>query len=644
MRIYSKNIWLAIISMVLSLGVTGCQKENSSGPPDEDSPLVIHMYGTLDESYVPFLNELSAQFPEARLQYEYQWDIPGVYEFQRRILHGDDADLAIVNGAAFESLTEQDLLLDLTNADFSTRYHVSIMTTLNDQGRVLGLPLPNDLRCLLCNRTILKENGITKVPRTLPELVDICQTLSDRGQGAIIADEQLYQMLLRTAYLCKPAGYDWLRDYNNGQATMAGTPAADTWESFQELAAVSGCSPEDVLSLPAKHTELMLNGNYAFRVATMSNLKYMMEADPELDIVALPMLGQTEDDQWAFYAEQKNMRYFVASGTLALPENEEKQKLVLRMLDWISTPDAQKLMASCGFSSISYMNDVNLDQGSIMNYLDPIIQRGRLTSSDPLERGVWDVMTDCAAKIVEGTLSPAEAVIACDAQNMAYVPPEERTGLDEVIGTATAPIYWRKPAAVTVGSPMTQLSAIAMAEAFPNADFAFAMAKNAASTLYPGEITLGDALTCASGEGDSELMLVQATGSQIKELIDAGVGSPTSPSFTLPYGVLGKGRLLHPAGLHYRADITLDAGNKITELTLTDGSELDLEKTYTIIVSGLLVDGVTEPNLKDCQSAPTGKYLSDVLTDYIRTHKEISPPKASFEITGLSPIYTVPGF
>lgn len=633
---FKKNVlFLGALCMCMATGLTGCKEEKAAAVlPPADEPLVIQMYGTLDEGYLPFFHALTEQFPEIELRYEFQWDIPGVHEAERRILHGDGPDLAVVNGAALFSLTEKDLLLDLSNTPFSTRYHVSTMATLNDQGRVVGIPLPNDLRCLIGNRDILEKNGVTELPKDISELIEICRILSDRGQGALIADDQAYQMILRTTYLSRPEGYDWLQAFNEGTAMMEGTPAADAWKLFEELAAVSGCSQEDAAAQPAARTSMMQEGKYAFRSATMSNLRFMLEANPELDLIALPLFGETEDDQWAFYAEKKNMRYFVANGALAQPENAAKKEHVLQILDWISTEEAQQILASCGSAVISYVQDVELEQDGLMEYMDPVIKRGHLTSSDILERGVGDVAADCTAKIAGGSMTSEEAVLACDTQNKAYVPPEEQEGLDEVVGVAKEPIYWRKPAAVTIGSPMAQLAAIAMAEAFPEADFAFAMAKNAASTLYPGDITMKDVLACADGEENRELMLVQADGAQIKALIDAGVGSPVEATYLAPYGIMGKGRLLYPAGLTYRADITREAGDKLTELVLEDGSELDMEQVYTIAVSGLLVDRVAEPNLKDCQMVPTGKYLRDVLADYIRNHQEVSAPDPGFEILG----------
>lgn len=138
---------------------------------------------------------------------------------------------------------------------------------------------------MICNREILEANGVTDLPRTVPELIEICKTLTARGQGALIADEQIYLMLLRTAYLCKPAGYDWLQAYNQGEGTMAGTPAEDSWNDLEALAAVSGCSKADASSQAARRTELMMEGTYAFRCVTMSNMRFMLEADPDMDLL-----------------------------------------------------------------------------------------------------------------------------------------------------------------------------------------------------------------------------------------------------------------------------------------------------------------------------------------------------------------------
>lgn len=648
MKTWYKRWGLIALCAAMLVILCSCGGSNNTTPSPTEAPMeadqaiLIQMYGTLDETYVPFLNALADKFPEIDLRYEFQWDLPSVHEVERRILHNDGPDIAVVNGEALNSLTEKEVLLDLTGTELVTRYHVSTMTQLNDQGRVLGLPLPNDLRCLLCNRGMLEQYGL-ELPKTVPELIEICRILTEQGQGGIIADEQLYQMLLRTTYLCQPVGYDWLQRYNSGTDVMAGTPAADAWEDFAAVAAVSGCTSEDALALPAARTASMLSGKYAFRVITLSNLNFMRESDPTLDMVALPLLGATESDQWVFYANQSNMRYFVASGALEQPDNAAKKEIVLRVLDWISSDEAQQILASCGSAAISYVNGVDLNQKEVTEYLDPIISAGYLTSNELLGRGVQELLPNCAAQVLDGTMTAEDAVAACDTTNKNYTPThEDNTGKDEVLGTASATIYWRKPAAVTVGAPLAQLAAQAMAEAFPEADFAFAMAKNTTGTLYAGDITLEDVLFCANGEGDRELLLVRATGEQIRALIEAGVGSLVESTYVVPYGVAGKGRLLHPVGLTYRADLTRENNDKVTEIILTDGGDLEADKLYTVIVSGLLVDNVTPPNLEGCEMTVTGKYLRDVMIDYVRAHGEISPPELGFEIAGATPRYTLP--
>lgn len=647
-----QNIRKAIFGLLaagaLALGLWGCGQRGAGSEQttaEPETPVVIAMYGNLDETYIPFLQQLTETFPQIRLEYEFQWDAASEWEPMRRLLHGDGPDLFVTGGSYMPIMAPRGLLLDLTGEKFATRYHVSAMTALDQGGRVFCLPMPNDLRCLVCNRTVLRAHGIEELPQTLDELLEICRTLQEQGQGGILVDEELYSMILRTSYLCTPEGYDWLTGYNEGRGTMEGTAARQAWERMQAFAECSGCTPKDSQALPARKTNLVMSGAYAFRVVSLSNVKYMENSAPDLEIAALPFLGEGPQDQWVYYTGMQSSRYVYANAELDKPENAEKKEIVLGIMDWISTQETQQLLADCGSSALSYVNNVELDQGGIMEFIDPVIKKGHLTTDEVMGRGVGGnggVISRCAAGMLAGETDAAGAVAACDDQNKAFAPQRTQPGMDDVIGTALEHISWRKPAAVTVGAPAAQLAAQAMAEAFPEADFAFAMAKNTATSIYPGEITLFEAIRCADGEQDRELVLVEATGKQIRAVMEAGIGTPVRPDFVKPYGISGAGRLLHPAGLTYRADVTREPGDKITEIRLDGGGELEPEKLYTIAVSGLLVDVVAEPNFKDCQIAGTGKYLRDVLVDYIRAHGEISAPEPGFTVSGAQRLYEAP--
>lgn len=639
--------------IILILALAACSEKNNpkeasksgteASETSSESPIVIRMYGNLDAAYLPFLNKMQEEFPEMKLEYEFQWDQAFFKEPERRMAHQDGSDLFILKGDALTSMTENGYLLNLTGENFSSRYHVSTMTSLNENGEIYGLPLPSDIFCLLCNKKILEENGISRLPKSIPELIDICKSLNANNQGAIIVDSELYSMLLHTSWLYSLEGYEWITDYNAGKTVMSGTPAETAWTTLKEIAKVSGCSLKDSSALPARKTALMQKGKYAFRISNIGNLKYMMDENPDTDLVALPFLGEGEKDQWVFYSTPQNLRYFAASKELDLPENTKKKEIVLKLLDWFSTSDAQKLLASCGGSAATYIDDIDLEQGSIMDYLSPVIETGHLTNSGVFERGIGDCINECVAKILTGDISPQKAAAKCDITNAAYIAPQEASGGDELIGHADETVYWRKAAAVTIGSPMTQLAAAAMAEAFPKADFAFAMAKNTATTLYEGDITQKDILECADGEADSELVLIQVTGKKLKEVMEMGIGTLSQPNFIIPYGIEGAGRLLHPQGLTYEADVTREIGDRITSITLDNGKALDPETIYTIAVSSLMVDGVTEPNFSGCEVTSTGKYLNDVLTEYIRSHKNISSPNVGFNITGAPvPLYELP--
>ncbi len=92
----------------------------------------------------------------------------------------------------------------------------------------------------------------------------------------------------------------------------------------------------------------------------------------------------------------------------------------------------------------------------------------------------------------------------------------------------------------------------------------------------------------------------------------------------------------------YIADVTRERGSKITEITTNDGEGLDDNKIYTVVTSRLMVNTVIKPNFSDCKVTGTGKYLEDVLKDYIQAHGSIKSSPPAFEITGGKVLYELP--
>ncbi len=244
MKQHSKLSFIFLPVILLPALIISCAAPESDSIQAE-APVTIQMFGNLDETFLPYLNHLDEIFPDISIKYEFQWDNAGAKEPERRILNGDGPDLFIVDQIRLMQMAKEGLLLDLTNEPFVSRYHTSVMTSINPGGQVFGLPLPGDLQCLVYNKGILESCGISNPPETIYELLDICKQLTEKGQKAIIVDRALYLMILQTLYLAYPEGYIWLEQYNQGAGTMKGTPAEEAWHMMEEFIQYGGCTLEE---------------------------------------------------------------------------------------------------------------------------------------------------------------------------------------------------------------------------------------------------------------------------------------------------------------------------------------------------------------------------------------------------------------
>jgi 5'-nucleotidase len=81
------------------------------------------------------------------------------------------------------------------------------------------------------------------------------------------------------------------------------------------------------------------------------------------------------------------------------------------------------------------------------------------------------------------------------------------------------------------------------------------------------------------------------------------------------------------SGIRVQFDPKKPDGQKIASLLLIDGTPVDDSKLYSVTTNDFVVaggDGFTEP-AKGTDIQNTGIYLRDVLADYIKDRRTISP-------------------
>jgi 2',3'-cyclic-nucleotide 2'-phosphodiesterase (5'-nucleotidase family) len=163
--------------------------------------------------------------------------------------------------------------------------------------------------------------------------------------------------------------------------------------------------------------------------------------------------------------------------------------------------------------------------------------------------------------------------------------------------------------------------------AFFSADIALQNGGGIRQSVSAGNITFGDVNGILPF--DNKMMVLEMTGKTLWECLDNGVTDYN-----------GHGHFLQVGGLSYTADIALPEGKRVTKVTLSDGSPLDLTKKYKVVVNDFMAgggDGFTMINVLN-KNDPNVPLVTDVtvlvtsdliqrqiFADYLSRNPGISP-------------------
>jgi len=175
--------------------------------------------------------------------------------------------------------------------------------------------------------------------------------------------------------------------------------------------------------------------------------------------------------------------------------------------------------------------------------------------------------------------------------------------LERVIGRATTQLWTRREE-----SPMGSLIADIMREQ-AGVDFAFQNPGGVRAPIEAGDIRFMDVY--AVMPFDNTIVTMDLSGAEVKTLLEEAVGD---------------GSFLHVGGLRYTSDYAKPEGQRIVELTRTDGSALDPEATYSVAVNNYMAQGGDSlPTVTNRDGArETGVLVRDAMVAWIEAAGSVS--------------------
>lgn len=135
-------------------------------------------------------------------------------------------------------------------------------------------------------------------------------------------------------------------------------------------------------------------------------------------------------------------------------------------------------------------------------------------------------------------------------------------------------------------------------------------------TLDKGEITMGDLYEIMPF--DNYLVVMDLQGKDLIKAIDHGINMPNTTDGDF-------------SGLYVEYDSTKPYGQQITKITLEDGTPIDENKTYRVVVNDFMFtggDGYDFSNAKNVEE--TYIPVRDVLVEKIKSEKTITPKEIDY--------------
>lgn len=166
---------------------------------------------------------------------------------------------------------------------------------------------------------------------------------------------------------------------------------------------------------------------------------------------------------------------------------------------------------------------------------------------------------------------------------------------------------------------------------FLGADIALQNGGGVRASIKAGKITVADIISVLPF--DNKLMKVEIDGKTLWEALENGVKPYPSAA----------GQFLQVSGIKYTFDPSKEAGSRITDVTMSDGTKLDLNKKYTVVINDFMAGGGDGYSMLKCTGVgendpdvklllSTNYYLRDVFREYVAVKGMISP-KTSGRIT-----------
>lgn len=627
-RIWKKAAACLLCGVMLAGTLAGCAQQKEE---EKTVVTILHFkeFGNLEKLVEETYPDIDFQFE--RLSYP--------SEQLRRIEKGMGTDLVVLTQPSDE--IAEKYLLDLSDTQASTSYDGTVMQQLQVDGLTYFLPLPGQYSGYIVNETLFQEAGIL-LPTSNQELLEALSKMKEQGVGvgedginfSIASDTNAELGTYYAGYMVPDLlgtveGVTWLANFRRKEATFTGV--WDRMLTLTDQMVEAGLLDTAAIGRERnliRDAQRMAGGTLAvsfgdsalYQECRELNQSFVQDGTaPAYSYRMLPLLSDEGNENWLLLAPSS---YIAVNATV----DEKKQEAAKRILELISTPEGQQAVMLDLQMGVSYLHNYQPDTAFVPEGLEEYVESGYIYNVQFPDR-IIEYLGSQARQALVGKMTLQEALAAVDQY---YYEGSEAVDYDlSVVGTVEHDMLFRNYNVRLGETEIGNLVADSVAEA---SDVSIAVVNSGGirSSLYQGEV-YGEELSAVCPH-NNVIVVLEMNGQTLWDMLENSVS-------TMIDDIPG-GRFLQVSGISYTFDSGKPVGQRMVEVKLADGTELDKNGAYQVAVNDYMAgrqgyaegngDGYTMLNCYDEQTpkgdvniiCETKLTYRDALAQYFENHQD----------------------
>lgn len=469
--------------------------------------------------------------------------------------HGALEDILLCSHALRE---KNDFLYDLSGEDFTGRYNLSSLDSMNVDGCLYQLPISNTVYGIAYNKTLFAAHGWS-VPATLDDFYALCDTIAAAGIRPFVPCFKYYTVLESVGFgLSFDQVFASAENQVKYQAFCRKTGSCrgllePSFEAVRGLYEKGYVTADDFSSSATELRQDLYAGKVAMMPSNVSIASFVEQEKPAAEIGFIGFPTQTPGARWMQMVPGSMLSVSAAS-----MQDADKKKILLDVLDYFSTAEGQDALFRC-FSGVSSLIGYQQQVTDVSQEMQDCLDQGHVFFADYYASNSF---VPTWQSYVTGELPLEDFLTASDASKAA----DYYAALDEPpIGRASAD-FTVLDTSLYNADVMRQDTGAEIALILNGYFYTGNLAR-----IFAGDIVLPGRFVLKGVGAKNYLTTYAVTGANLKKLMEHPIinGAEVNAMYAC-------------SGLKMTYAPWADEDANVLSLTLADGTPIDDAKTYTV--------------------------------------------------------------